>query len=324
MKEKILNILLNHKEDFISGEEISEKLGITRSGVWKHIKNIKEQGYEIESITKKGYRIVSCPDLLTEDIVKYNLNTKILGKKVVYFDTIGSTNDYAKKIAKEAIEGTLIISEEQTKGRGRMGRYWHSLKGDGIWVSIILKPNIYPYEAPFVTQVVGASIVKALNKLGISPSIKWSNDILLNGKKVCGILTEMSAEIDKIDYLIVGMGMNVKNLNFPQEVKHMATSIWREGYQIKRIELLKSIIEEFETLYLNYIQKKDPHEIIKICKENSAIIGKTVYILKGEEKTKAKAIDINEKGNLIVLDENNEKKELLSGEVSIRGEKGYV
>ncbi|SHK36311.1 biotin--[acetyl-CoA-carboxylase] ligase [Tepidibacter formicigenes] len=323
MREKILNILLDKNKEFVSGEEISERLGITRSAVWKHIKNIKQQGYEIESVTKKGYKIVKCPDLLTTEIVKYNLNTNLLGKEVIYCDTIGSTNDYAKEIAKNAKEGTIIISEEQTKGRGRMGRYWHSIKGDGIWMSIILKPNIYPHEAPFITQIAGASIVSGLKKLGVNSLIKWPNDIIINNKKVSGILTELGAEIDRINYIVVGMGMNVKTIDFPENVKELATSIKKEGHNLKRIDILKSIIEEFEHLYLKYIQDKDKSECIKICRENSAVIGKNIYILKGEEKRKAKCVDITEEGNLVIIN-NNIKEELISGEVSIRGDKDYV
>ncbi|SHH47942.1 biotin--[acetyl-CoA-carboxylase] ligase [Tepidibacter thalassicus] len=324
MREKILNILLDKNKEFVSGEEISEKLGITRTAVWKHIKNIKKQGYEIESVTKKGYKIVKCPDLLTPEIVKYNLSTSLLGKEIVYFDSIGSTNDYAKEIAKDVKEGTIIIAEEQVKGRGRMGKYWHSIKGDGIWVSIILKPDIYPYEASFITQIAGASIVKGLKKLGVDSLIKWPNDIIINNKKVSGILTELGAEIDRINYVVVGIGMNVKTIDFPENVKSMATSIRKEGYNLERIDILKEILEEFERLYSNYIENKDKTECIEICKQNSAIIGKYVYVLKGDEKRKVKCIDITENGNLVIINDNNVKEELISGEVSIRGDKNYV
>lgn len=324
MREKILNILLDKTKEFLSGEEISEKLGITRSAVWKHIKSIKEQGYTIESSTKKGYKIIAFPDLLTSEIVKYNINTSVFGKEVIYLESIDSTNDYAKQIVNSVNEGAIIISEEQTKGRGRTGRKWYSAKGDGVYFSLILKPNLYPYEAPFITQIVAASIVKGFKNLGIDSFIKWPNDIIINNKKVCGILTEMAAEIDEINYLVIGIGINVKTNYFSEDVENIATSIYREGYNINRIDILKSILEEFEKLYYFYIETKCKSEIMKICKEYSVIMGKEIYVIKGEHKEKVKCIDINEEGNLIVLDANLEKKELISGEVSIRGEKGYV
>lgn len=153
-------------------------------------------------------------DLLSGGIIKHDLNTRYIGKEVIHFDTIGSTNDYAKKVAVESNDGTIVVSEEQTSGRGRRGKEWHSIKGDGIWLSVVLKPDIYPYKAPFITQIAGASIVKALKNLGIDASIKWPNDIIVNNKKVSGILTEPWAEIDRINYIVLGIGMNVKTMNF--------------------------------------------------------------------------------------------------------------
>ncbi|WP_099192804.1 biotin--[acetyl-CoA-carboxylase] ligase [Tepidibacter mesophilus] len=324
MRSEIIKILLENKDEFVSGEYISEKLGITRSAVSKHIKNIKNQGYNIESITKKGHKIIGCPDLLSTAVIEHDLNTKFIGKEVIHFDTIGSTNDYAKKSATDFIDGTIVVSEEQTSGRGRRGKEWHSIKGDGIWVSIILKPDIYPHNAPFITQIAGASIVKALGNLKIDASIKWPNDIIVNNKKVSGILTELGAEIDKINYIVVGIGMNVKTIDFPDEIQSVATSILKEGYSVKRIDILKNILEEFEKLYLNYIQENDKSNCIMICKERSAILGKNIYIINGDKRRKVKCIDINEEGNLVIINENNDIEELISGEVSIRGEHNYV
>ncbi|CAH2211825.1 biotin--[acetyl-CoA-carboxylase] ligase [Tepidibacter aestuarii] len=324
MRSEIIKILLENRNEFVSGEYISEKLGITRSAVSKHIKNIKNQGYEIESITRKGHKIVGCPDLLSGGVIKHDLNTRFIGKEVIHFDTIGSTNDYAKKVALESSDGTIIVSEEQTSGRGRRGKEWHSIKGDGIWVSIILKPDIYPHNAPFITQIAGASIVKALRNLKIDASIKWPNDIIVNNKKVSGILTELGAEIDRINYIVLGMGMNVKTMDFPGDIQNIATSIFKEGYNVKRIDILKNILEEFEKLYLDYIQKNDKSNCIKICKESSAILGKNIYIINADKKRKVKCIDLNEEGNLVIINEDNDIEELISGEVSIRGEHNYV
>jgi BirA family biotin operon repressor/biotin-[acetyl-CoA-carboxylase] ligase len=325
MREEILKILLDKNKDFISGEEISELLGISRTAVWKHINTLKNQGYNIESINKKGYRISEIPDdILTRENITYNLNSKVIGRNIIHFDTIDSTNDYAKKIAGDMDDGTVIISEEQTKGRGRMGRRWHSRKGDGIWLSIILKPDINPYNCPFITLIAGASIVKSLNKLGVKSSIKWPNDIIINNKKVCGVLTELAAEIDKVNYVVLGIGMNIKTLNFDEEIENVATSLYKEGYKLSRIDIVSEILMEFENLYTDYINNKHKTEVLNICKEYSAILNKNIYLLKNGEKTKARCIDMNEDGNLIVKFDDNSVKEIMSGEVSIRGEEGYV
>ena len=263
-------------------------------------------------------------DLLTYDNISYKLNTNIIGKKILYFETIESTNNYAKKIALEELDGTLIISEEQTKGRGRVGKQWHSKSGEGVWMSIILKPGMIPQKAPFITLIAGASIVKALNKLGVETFIKWPNDIIINNKKVAGILTELSTEVDKINYIVLGIGINTKTMKFSQEISEIATSLHKEGYEISRVDIVKSILEEFEKLYLQYVNENVRKETLSICRKYSAIIGKDIYLIKEDEKELVRCLDINDDGNLIVRNENNIIQEIISGEISIRGVKGYV
>ena len=203
---------------------------------------------------KKGIiNLTEHSDLLTYDNLCYRLNTDIIGKKIIHFETIDSTNDYAKKIALKEVEGTVIISEEQTKGRGRLKRQWHSKYKEGIWMSIILKPDIIPKKSSFITLIAGASIVNVLNKLGVKAFIKWPNDIIINNKKIAGILTELSTEIDKINYIILGIGINVKTTEFSQEISKIATSLYKEGYKISRVDIITNIITEFENLYLQYI-----------------------------------------------------------------------
>ena len=226
MREKILEVILDNEKEFISGEELSKKLGISRTAIWKHIRILRSQGYNIESVNKKGYRLVDEPtDLLNPQNIYRNLKTKFIGKNVLHFETIDSTNDYAKKIGNELRDGSVIISEEQTKGKGRLGRVWESKAGEGIWMSIILKPNIIPNKAPFITLIAGASIVKALNILGVDAKIKWPNDITINNKKLSGILTELSAEIERVNYIVVGIGMNVKDTDFEAELQDKAKSL---------------------------------------------------------------------------------------------------
>lgn len=325
MKNKIIEILLNKDNEFISGEELSKILGISRAGIWKHIKSLKEEGYNIQSVNRKGYRLIEKPtDILTNQSIGHVLNTKFIGKNIIHFDTIDSTNDYAKKIANEEEEGTVVISEEQTKGKGRIGRTWDSKKSEGIWMSIILKPNIIPHKAPFLTLIAGASIIKSLNNLGINASIKWPNDIIINNKKICGILTELSSEIERINHIVLGIGINVKTMEFSQEICNIATSLYKEGYNVSRVDLVQSILEEFEELYLEYINNNDKEKTLDICRKYSAIIDKDIYIINGDNKELVKCLDINEDGNLIINDKNGIMREILSGEVSIRGVKGYV
>lgn len=325
MREKILKVILDNEKEFISGEELSKKLGISRTAIWKHIRILRSQGYNIESVNKKGYRLVDEPtDLLNPQNIYRNLKTKFIGKNVLHFETIDSTNDYAKKIGNELRDGSVIISEEQTKGKGRLGRVWESKAGEGIWMSIILKPNIIPNKAPFITLIAGASIVKALNILGVDAKIKWPNDITINNKKLSGILTELSAEIERVNYIVVGIGMNVKDTDFEEELKDKATSLYKENYNVSRIDIVKEILCRFEKLYLDYIEKDDKKEVLDICRQYSAIINKEIYVIKNDQKELVDCIGINEEGNLIIKNKDGNLEEIMSGEVSIRGVKGYV
>lgn len=325
MRSKIIGMILDNEKDFMSGEEISKKLGISRSAVWKHIKALKEEGYDIESVNKKGYRLKEKPmDLMSSQNINHELKTKFIGKNIIHFETIDSTNTYSKSIAMKEPEGTVVISEEQTKGRGRLGRIWDSKAHEGIWMSIILKPDILPYKSTFLTIIAGASIAKALNDLGIKVGIKWPNDIILNGKKLCGILTELSAEIERINYIVLGIGMNVKNKDFPSDIENIATSLYKEGYEISRVDIVRYILCELEKNYIRYIVDGDKKSIIDIYKKYSVVLNKNIYIIKNEEKELVNCIDINLDGNLIVKRSDGSIDEIISGEVSVRGENGYV
>ena len=245
-----------------------------------------------------------------------------MGNNIVHFETIDSTNDYAKKVASQEPEGTVIISEEQTKGKGRIGRQWHSKSKEGIWMSIILKPNMIPQKAPFITLIAGASIAKVLNDLGVQANIKWPNDIIINNKKVAGILTELSAEIDRINYIILGIGINVKTMEFSQEISEIATSLYKEGHKISRVDIIRKILKEFENLYLQYINKELKEEDVRRWLNQDSY--KKAKIDNVEEKELVKCLDMNQEGNLVVRTKDNIIKEIMSGEVSIRGVKGYV
>jgi len=286
MKEEILNYLKINKNKFISGEEISSKLNVTRASVWKHINSIKNDGYDIESVSRKGYKLISSPDILTYEEVKPYLKTNRVGRKIIYYKSLDSTNLECKRIADNESEGTVVAGEEQLKGRGRLGRIWVSPQYKGIFMSIILKPDIEMENAPKVTSIGAAAVLLALNKIGIKSQIKWPNDIVINEKKVCGILTEMSGEINRINYIVIGIGINV-NLNIediPEDLKEKATSLFIEkGDKIDRRVLFAEVLNSFEDLYDEFL-KGDYSKTIKLCREYSSLIGKEVRVIKMEEK----------------------------------------
>ncbi|WP_053955578.1 biotin--[acetyl-CoA-carboxylase] ligase [Inediibacterium massiliense] len=329
MKKQILSALKNNQDQFISGEELSHQIGVTRTAVWKQIKGLKEDGYEIESISRKGYRLVKEPDILDGDILEIEIKNKLIGKKVFHFEEVDSTNTIAKKMASEgAEEGTIVIAEEQTVGRGRLGRSWVSPKKKGIWMSIILRPSIDPMEASKVTQIAAAAVAKGLMNITHGfVGIKWPNDIIIHNKKVCGILTEMSAELNSMNYMIVGIGMNVNMTNeeFPKEIQNKATSI-REfiGKEVSRKEIVKEVLYAFEDLYLDFIQNKNIKKSIDLCKNYSVTLGKEVKIKSQHEEIIAYAIDLTHDGQLMIRKNTGEMETVLSGEVSVRGITDYV
>ncbi|WP_186430663.1 biotin--[acetyl-CoA-carboxylase] ligase [Clostridium sp. BSD9I1] len=328
MKEEIIRLLKKNENEFISGEDISSTLGISRAAVWKYMKAIKEDGYNIESVSRKGYKLISSPDLLTFEEISPYLNTSYIGKQIVYFNSIDSTNNEAKKLASSGCsEGIVIISEEQTMGRGRLGRNWVSPKFKGIWMSIVLRPDIDPMNVAKITQVGAAAVLKSIKEQGINAYIKWPNDIVLNNKKVCGILTEMSGEINNVNYVVMGIGINVNidKEDFPEEIEEIATSLKiEEGKSIERKALVASILNNLEELYKEFIKNEDIKTSIDICRENSILIGKSVRIINRNDEIQAQALDLSDDGKLIVKYQDGSIHEVISGEVSVRGLYGYV
>ncbi len=327
MKKEIIK-LLNEKNDFISGEEISNALGVSRAAIWKHIKSLKEEGYEIESFSRKGYKLIKSPDVMTQNEISKYLQTSFIASEILYFDTIASTNTKAKEMAdKGAYEGTVIISEEQSGGRGRLGRQWTSPKYKGIWMSIILRPQVDPSEISKVTQVAAAAVVKAGLQMGYIFSVKWPNDIIMNDKKVCGILTEMSGELNQINYVVLGIGVNANldSNDFPDDLREKASSIKIESDRtVSRQELCANILNHFERLYDSFITDKQGLEAIHICREKSILIGKEVSVIRGNDTFNALVLDLNPAGELVVRKKDGTEERLFSGEVSVRGKRGYA
>ena len=327
MKGKILKLLKDSGDNFVSGQRISEELGVSRAAIWKYINTIKEDGYKIEAISRRGYRIISSPDILTFEEIKKFLSTEYIGRNIIYYDSIGSTNSKAKELAELGKEhGTVVISEEQTAGRGRLGRSWVSPKYKGIWMSMILRPNIITENISQITLLGAAAVQKAIMKMGINTKIKWPNDIVLNGRKICGILTEMSGEVDHINYLVMGIGINVnfEEEDFPEELKDIATSLTLEsGKYIDRKILISNVLNTFEVLYNDFVKNGDIAETIDICRKNSILIGKEIQLVNRGKVTTAKAIDISDQGELVIENCHGSIENIVSGEVSIKGVYGY-
>ena len=315
MKSKILEIL-EKRSTFVSGEEISKELGISRAAIWKHIKKLRELGYEIQSKTNEGYKLIKTPDSQIQYELERLLDTEIIGKKIIFLKEVDSTNNRAKQIALEEKEGTVIISEKQTSGRGRRGRNWESPEG-GIAISFILKPNVSPDRAPQMTLLSSLALVETLNAnhRGLNAKIKWPNDILISGKKISGILTELSADMEKINYIVVGVGVNLNSTmkNLPEN----ATSLKIETKeQVSVKQFLKSFFENYDKLYSEYLNG-GIDQIIERWKKNSDTIGKKVKIIGINETYEGLAKDIDENGALILKTDEKEIK-VYSGDVSLR------
>jgi BirA family biotin operon repressor/biotin-[acetyl-CoA-carboxylase] ligase len=311
-KEKILEILKEKHGEFVSGEYLSETLGISRTMVWKHVGSLRDGGYIIESVTSQGYRLKEIPDRLLPAEVKQDLKTDFVGKEIYYFDEIKSTSVKAKELATDNPEGTVIIAEKQLEGKGRMGKGWYSPPG-GIWFSMILKPRIPPDHVHRLTLVAGVAVAEVLSELGLNAEIKWPNDILINEKKVCGILTEMEAELDVVNYVIVGVGIDANiDLDMLPPITMMQTTSLREelGRDVDRIALVRGILERFERHYTAFL-KGDFHSILKRWREHSSTIGRRVKIVAGLRTIEGEAVGIDHDGELIVeLDDGTVEKEI--------------
>ncbi|NFO03362.1 biotin--[acetyl-CoA-carboxylase] ligase [Clostridium botulinum] len=321
MENKILNKLKNSTE-YISGETLSLELNVSRSAIWKHIKTLKNKGYVIDGISNKGYKLISSPNTLFPSEIDPLLKTKEIAKTIQYYFELPSTNKTAKQLAdnNNANNGTLIIAEKQTLGKGRFDRKWTS-PSSGIWMSLILKPNIPPSEASKITQIAAASVYKALLNFGINVSIKWPNDIFINGKKLCGILTEMKCDIDRIHYLVLGIGLNV-NLNAEEitdELKDIATSLKLEfNKTFSKSLILSEILNNFEPLYEKFILENNICEVLNICRQNSNLLNQKAKLITYHKEEIVTCIGINDNGELIVKDADGYEKAVTSGEISFR------
>jgi BirA family biotin operon repressor/biotin-[acetyl-CoA-carboxylase] ligase len=322
LREKLLEVFTHSEGEFVSGQKLSEAIGCSRTAIWKHIEDLRKEGYELEAVRRRGYRITMKPEKITSNEIQLGLMTKSLGRTIHYEETVTSTQKIAHKLAYDgANEGTIIVAEEQIAGRGRLDRAWHSPKFTGIWMSIILRPAIPLAQASQLTLLTAVSVAQAIQEVTkLEPEIKWPNDILLGRKKVVGILTELQAEADRINSVIIGIGLNVNQIedDFPEELRGLATSLRIEsGGKVNRAELIQAILKKLEKLYEDYL--RSGFYPIKLLWEAYAIsIGKeiTASTLKGKINGFAKGI--TDEGVLMIEDEYGTVHHVYSADIEIK------
>ena len=314
--------LLRRQEGFLSGEDIGRELSITRAAVWKGIKKLREEGYEIEAVTNRGYRLTNPETMYNKRELEQGLKTKTMGQSIYFYEETDTTNNRARELALEgAPEGTLVVAEKQTAGRGRRGKVCESPLGTGIWMSLVLRPQIMPAEASVLTLLCGLATAEAIEaETGLSAGIKWPNDILINGKKAVGILTEMDCEMSEVHFVIPGIGINVNTASFPPEIADIATSLYLEcGKTVSRRRLVHKVLERLEEHYETFLRTGSFTAMLEDYRKHCITLGKEVHVL-GREPFFAEALDITPEGELLVRRADNGKEEVVfSGEVSIRG-----
>lgn len=325
MKKRILK-LLTLSDGYISGEALSKELGVSRTAVWKVINKLKDEGYAIDSVRNKGYRLKATTTELVADGIKMTLADTSRFQTVRVYETVDSTNTEAKRLwQKGEHEEKVILSREQSAGKGRRGRLWLSPKDEGVFMSLLLTPDIEPIHASMLTLVAGLAVCEAIEGLtGLKPRIKWPNDLVLDNKKVCGILTEMSAEMDFIHYVVVGIGINVNQEVFDDEIVAIATSISRAwGKPLSRPVLIAGIIEKFEHYYNEFLLHKDLSFLMKEYNERCINVGARLKVISRNETIIGEGIAVNDDGTLQIRLTDGTITSVNAGEVSIRGIYGY-
>lgn len=326
MKSKILTILRN-TDEYVSGQQLCEQLGVSRTAVWKAVKQLKEEGYEIDSVNNKGYLLKVIPDVMNQAEIKSQLLTKWLGQRLDYFPCLDSTNTYLKEVAgKDAPHGTVAVADRQTAGKGRLGRSWSSPTGSSVYISYLLRPDIAPTHASMLTIVAALATARAVEEItGLVTGIKWPNDIVINKRKICGILTEMSADMDRIEYVVIGIGVNVNMTQFEEEIADRATSLRIEGGKsVSRSQLIVKMLSYFEAYYEQFVKTEDLSAMLDDYNERLVNRGREVKIVERQREWQAVAMEINQDGELLVKLSDGTVKKVMSGEVSVRGIYGYV
>ena len=344
MKAKILELLREKKElvaagapeseAYVSGQELCEQFGVSRTAVWKAIGQLKKEGYVIEAVQNRGYRLVDqTEEVYNQADIQSRLKTKWVGQPLLFFDSIDSTNIRAKQEAEQGAEsGLLVVADKQTAGRGRRGRGWESPSGINIYYTLLLKPDFAADCAPMLTLVMALAVAKGIRQTlrrdseeAAKVGIKWPNDIVVDGKKVCGILTEMSMEQSYIQHIVIGVGINVRKQEFPEEIRDKAAAIDEQcGFRISRSQLIADIMEAFEEDYAIFLQTHDLKGLRASYAKLLVNQDREVCVLDPKGEYRGIARGINDQGELLVERQDGNIQEVYAGEVSVRGVYGYV
>ena len=307
--------LLLEAGDFISGEALSDKLGVSRAAVWKHVKGLQSEGYTIEAVRNRGYRLLP-NGVRQEELLPY-LQTKWLGREYKYLAEVDSTNIAAKSwAAQNAPNGAVVVADLQTQGRGRLGRAWSSPSGTGLWLSLVLRPRLEPERAPQISLTTAVGACAALQALGYQAGIKWPNDIYIGGRKICGMLTEMHGSMESVEWVVVGIGINCLNKDLPPEIQDVATSLAlaEPEKQVIRAQVAAELLNQLEKYY-TILYEQGFAEIRRVWLENNITLGKRVKISTLDETFFGEALDMQEDGALLVKREDGQNFSLVTGDV---------
>ncbi len=321
MKRKILD-MLKQQQTWVSGEQLCRELGVSRTAVWKHIGSLREDGYDIEARANLGYRLRRVPDTPFPAEVIAGLDTAVVGRRVEYYPEVASTNEEARQLAQAGCaEGTVVVADAQNGGKGRMGRGWFSPRAKGLWFSVVLRPPVNPMETPQVTMVAAVAVAAALREhTGVRAGIKWPNDILVKGRKICGILVELNAEADRVNFMVAGVGLNVNVARdeFPPEVRDTATSLLQEtGRHVPRVPLFRAVLAQLDRWYGRWLEEGFA-SVLDAWRRLCVTLDCPVTVHTMRDSFHGHALDVDETGALLVRTPEGQIKRLLAGEVTLR------
>ncbi len=318
-RETILSLFRQTPDGFVSGERISDELGVSRTAVWKHIRNLRQVGYQIEAIPSRGYQLQQSPDVLMPEAIQSGLECQLVGSRIISLDEADSTNLQACRLGDEgADDGLVVIADRQSSGKGRMGRQWESPGGVNLYASILLRPPVLPFEAPKLTFLSAVAVCRAIkNCTGLQPTVKWPNDILLNGDKVAGLLNEMSSETDQVHYVVLGIGVNL-NMHaeqFPDDLRYPATSLAiATGKAVSRLAFTRSLLQELDALYQIYLEQGSV-PIFAAWTELCDLTGKAVQVDCNNLLIEGTMVGLGDDGALLVRTSAGKIESIYAGDV---------
>ncbi len=327
MRDKLIQLLIQNLDSYVSGENISKVYGVTRAAIWKHVQALKEQGCDIVCTPHKGYKLQSMPDSMRPEFILAWLKTKHIGKDIRYYDRIDSTNQKARELAASGCpHGLLVLADEQFNGRGRLGRKWFSPGGSGVFMSVVLRPDLHPSHAQKLVIIGSLAVLRAVRAItGIDVKIKWPNDLVAEGKKVCGIMVEMNAEMDRINWAVMGIGLNVNTTEFPLEIIEQAASLKSiTGTAYSRAQMVLTICHELEDLFIQLTENNDFPSIMEEYRESSIVTGKRVRVMQNHKSVEGEAKGFDDEGTLLLMMDDGSTEKIIAGDISLRGISEHV